>query len=309
MTDDLALKFVGDSRTDIEGWLAPYGGPDYLGGKDWHGEFFSPATDFALEWFGDWQRPLLYQHGLDDAIKTEVVGRIKVERRDKGLWMQAQLDAAHEYHGEIAALLTEGALGASSGSVAHLVQTDRKSGAIKRWPLIEGSLTPTPANPDATMGYAVKSADAVLHLGVLGTEAPAEVAGGEVSAPEPVNVGDQGPEVIVPLSTRSIVLTIDGDALFRWIDAATKAGARNSAADLTHIQSAHDAMVALGATCSPTESATASKSEAAPVAPEPAAMAVAIKAPEPTANAADIEALGELMTSHAIKVARDLLRV
>lgn len=269
---DFALKFVGDSPDTVEGWLAPYNGPDFLGGKDWHGEFFSPSTDFALPWFGDWQRPLLYQHGLDEAIKTDVVGRIKVEARDKGLWMQAQLDAASEYHNEIVALVTAKKLGASSGSVSHLVTKDARTGEIKRWPLIEGSLTPTPSHPDTVgVGYAVKSVDAVLHLGVIGTDAPDEMTEPE-TPPEP----------------------------------ATKAGARHSAADLTHIQSAHDAMCALGATCS---TATASKSEAAPVEPEPAAMPVmGFKASEPIANAEQLEAARELLSAYAVKVATDLLR-
>ena len=281
MDDFLAVKFTSDGSTDtVEGWLAPYGGPDYLDGKDWFGDFFSAKTDFALEWFGEWQRPLLYQHGLDDTLKTEVVGRIKVERRDKGLWMQAQLDAAHQYHDEIAAMVAEGALGASSGSVAHLVERDRKTGEIRRWPLIEGSLTPTPANPQATVGYAVKSADAVAHLMVIGSEPPEDIA-------EPVSVDDVAPVPVIE-------------------PPAAKAGARNSASDMQHIQSAHDAMVALGAACSP---AMEARSGAAPVEPEPAAMTLmVVKGAEPTANAAETEALRELLRSHAIKVARDILR-
>lgn len=264
-----ALKFV-DGRTDlIEGWLAPYGGPAFLGGKDWHGEFFSPETDFALGWFGDWQRPLLYQHGLDDNIKTEVVGRISVSPKDKGLWMQAQLDASHEYHDEIAALVSDGTLGASSGSVSHLVQRDRKTGEIKRWPLIEGSLTPTPANPDATVGYAVKSLDAVQHLAVIGVVAPSDIE-------EPI-----------------------------------KAGRRNSTADQALLQSIHDAVCALGAECADTEDTTAlaSKSDAEPAAPEPAAMPLmGFKAAEPTATAEDIENAKALLSAYAVKVATDLLR-
>ncbi len=299
MDENLAVKFVDGSTDTVEGWLAPYNGPEFLGGKDWHGEYFSPATDFALDWFGDWQRPLLYQHGLDDAVKTEVVGRIRVEARDKGLWMQAQLDAASEYHAEIAALVAEGALGASSGSVAHLVQRSAKTGEIKRWPVIEGSLTPTPANPQATVGYAVKSTDAILHLGVIGTEVPEDITGaGPIKGVDTFIVGDQGPEKVIRVS---------GDEVFRAVDASVKAGARHSAADYSHIQSAHDAMVSLGAVCSPP--ATETKAESAPTPPEPAATPMlGIKASEPVANDEDVTVARELFNAYAVKVARDLLR-
>ena len=331
MNDNLAVKFVGDSNDTIEGWLAPFGGPDYLGGKDWHGEFFAPSTDFALDWFSDWQRPLLYQHGLDGAIKTDVVGRIKVEVRDKGLWMQAQLDASHEYHDEIAKMVGSGALGASSGSVGHLVQTDRKSGEIKRWPLIEGSLTPTPANPQAHVGYAIKSVDAVKHLAIIGSTPPAKFSEAAADASQASYVlgslismlGDETDPADAALLRTAL------DAILAYLGAetaeigtpedvaesmlarmayASKSGARHSAADMTHIQSAHDAMRALGATCTP-ENATASKSEAAPTAPEPAAMSfLGIKASEPIANAADVDATRDLLSAYAVKVALDLLR-
>jgi len=293
---DLSVKFVEGNPDLIEGWLAPFGGPAALGGKDLQGEFFSAKTDWALEWFGDWQRPLLYQHGLDDAIKIEVVGRIKVEKRAKGLWMQAQLDAAHEYHDEIASLVAAKALGASSGSLAHLVQRASKTGEILRWPLIEGSLTPTPANPDAQMGYSVKSTDALAHLAVLGVAAPDAIK--EVEAPaDPGPVPDPEPE---PDPAPE----------------AVKEGRRNSTSDMTNIQSAHDAMVALGATCSSdnmdeTSSATASTKDAtAATMPEPAATPtmIGIKASEPVPNV-DLDAMRAQLSAHAIKVARDLLRV
>jgi len=38
----------------IEGWAAPFGSPTH---RDAHGEFFTDATRFELEWFTE--RPLL----------------------------------------------------------------------------------------------------------------------------------------------------------------------------------------------------------------------------------------------------------
>lgn len=195
-----AIKWAGESRDMIEGLLAPYGGPAKLGGKDLQGEYFTKSTDFALPWFKDWERPMLYQHGLDGALKTTVVGRIKVEPTDKGLWMQAQLDKANEYYDAIASLVDEGALGLSSGSVSHLVEVNGKSGEIKSWPLIEGSLTPTPANPNARLGYSVKSADAVAHLAVIGTAAP-----DELTDDEPDEDDDEAAvKALVALATKGI---------------------------------------------------------------------------------------------------------
>lgn len=164
MAPPLAIKKLDDGSSLIVGWLAPYGGPAYLAGKDLHRQRFTPETDFALKWYGDWQRPLLYDHGLDPTLKAEPVGRIALELRDKGVWMQAQIDAANEYRAEIEQLVSEGKLGASSGSMAHLVRVDHKSGDILAWPIVEGSLTPAPANPEASIGYAVKRADAERHV-------------------------------------------------------------------------------------------------------------------------------------------------
>lgn len=169
--DAKAVKFADGSEVDVEGYLAPYGGP--FNGRDITQEFFSAKTDFVLNWFeGD--RPLLYHHGLDAKTGLSVVGRIKgVNRDDLGLWMQAQLDAHHEYYDAIKDLIKQGKLGLSSGSMRHLVQVDAKSGEILRWPLIEGSLTPTPANPFAEVDFA----EAKSHYKAIGIDLPEEAVG------------------------------------------------------------------------------------------------------------------------------------
>jgi hypothetical protein len=146
-----AVKFIKGSQTEIEGVLLPYGGP--FNGSDLAGERFTKSTDFCLDWFPA-ERPLLYHHGLDADAGVAVVGRIKsIEVKDDlGGWMQAQLDASSKYYEAIKELIEQGALGLSSGAMAHLVQTT-KTGEITRWPLVEGSLTPTPCNPYATVDF------------------------------------------------------------------------------------------------------------------------------------------------------------
>lgn len=159
-----ALKFVAGSNDTVEGLGIPFGGP--FDGKDLDGEFFAPDTDLCLDWFD--QRPALYDHGTDPATKAEVVGRVvHHEIRADGVWATTQLDRKHRYHAAITSLVERGALGYSSGAMPHLVQKDQGSGKLTRWPWVELSLTPTPANPDAVV-YRVKSAALALeHLGAI----------------------------------------------------------------------------------------------------------------------------------------------
>jgi len=156
-----AVKFVDGSDSIIEGLAIPYGGP--FKGKDLDGEDFGADTDYALDWFPSEGRPTLYHHGLDSGVKTMLVGRqIEREERPEGQWARVQLDKRSKYSAEIKRLVDGEALSFSSGAIPHLVQT-RKDGHIERWPWVELSLTPTPANPTAQV-YAVKAVDAIEHL-------------------------------------------------------------------------------------------------------------------------------------------------
>ena len=269
------VKFADGSRDLIEGMLAPFGGP--IKGKDLDGEFFSARTAFELGWFGDWQRPLLYHHGLDPELKTAIVGRIKVTPTDKGLWMEGQLDRAHEYADAVAELVDGGTMGLSSGSVSHLIDIDAKTGEIVRWPLIEGSLTPTPANPDAkaaSVKYALKSADAIAHLAVLGVTAP-EGVGEPVPDPDPEPPPDPEPAAVKAV-----------------LDAVTKA--------ITP-QALHDVAVMAGAVCAPQDMGEM-EGKGAPA----HLLAVAGKGAE-TAPAIDLVALQRAMSALAVKTAQELL--
>lgn len=166
-----AVKFVDGSKSMIEGLAIPFGGP--FRGKDLDGEDFSSETDFALDWFDS--RPLLYEHGLNDGVKTGLVGRqVSHEMTDEGVWARAELDTAHKYHAVVSELIDRGALGFSSGAPPHLVSAT-KSGHITRWPWTELSLTPTPANPLAVV-YAVKSSDILARFKAINTDIPAPLA-------------------------------------------------------------------------------------------------------------------------------------
>jgi hypothetical protein len=164
-----AVKFADGTDNIIEGLAVPFGGP--FGGKDLDGESFGPDTDLALEWFPEEGRPVIFHHGLDEGLKTALVGRqIAREVQDAGHWVKVQLDKRNRYFEQIAQMVREGILSFSSGSIPHLVSTD-ESGSIKSWPWVELSLTPTPANPDAAV-YAVKASEAIEHIAAVRSVVP-----------------------------------------------------------------------------------------------------------------------------------------
>lgn len=153
----IKAQIVGEGR--IGGYLVLWGTPNV---RDLHGEYFTPQTELGLDWYA--QRPVLYQHGLDGQLKAAVIGQIDMLRADEtGVWAEAQLDLRQRYVRAVLRLVEKGVLHWSSGSLAHLVQvTD--SGEIQRWPVVEGSLTPTPAEPRRTDVQTIKSAYRALGL-------------------------------------------------------------------------------------------------------------------------------------------------
>jgi len=156
-----AVKFVGKDL--IEGLAIPFGGT--FDGRDLHGEAFDPETDLCIDWFGKSGRPILYDHGLDAAVKTAVIGRqVDFETRDEGVWAQAQLDLNAKYRKAVDTLIDRRALGFSSGAMPHLATKNQATGILQRWPWVELSLTPIPAEPSTLGVHYMKSAAAALEL-------------------------------------------------------------------------------------------------------------------------------------------------
>jgi len=138
-----ALKALGEGR--VAGYLVYFGSPE---ARDLHGEYFTPETEYHLDWYD--RRPALYHHGLDKTVKAQPVGLItSVTKNDVGLWAEAQLAMHNEYAQSVYEMVEKGALGWSSGSIPHIVKVDN-DGRILEWPIVEGSLTPTPAEPRGT---------------------------------------------------------------------------------------------------------------------------------------------------------------
>jgi len=141
---------------EIEGLGMPFGGP--FAGKDLANEFFSPRTEFAFDWFGPGERPLLFRHGLDPDAGLSVIGRVKSwAKTDAGVWVQCQLDKSSKYWKALQQLIDAGKLFFSSGSVSHLVQTNKKTGEILTWPWTELSAVVDPCNPMATLQRATQA--------------------------------------------------------------------------------------------------------------------------------------------------------
>lgn len=164
---DAAVKVVDAERGILAGWGIPFGGP--MDGRDLDGQFFEKDTDFALDWFPNEGRPLLFDHGMDAGVKASVVGRQTSHKLDEklGVWIEAQLNMAHRYAEAVIELAGQGALGFSSGAMKHLVVVDDATGKIMRWPWVEESLTAVPANP-----YGLIAPDAVKHLQALALDVP-----------------------------------------------------------------------------------------------------------------------------------------
>jgi HK97 family phage major capsid protein len=151
-----ALKAYEDGR--IGGYLVVWGSPAQ---KDKQGEYFTPETDFKLNWYD--KRPVLFHHGLTSELGAEEIGVIITTKTDeRGIYAEAVLDINHEdptkrmYARKAYEMVKAGKLGWSSGSVPHLVKVDA-DGRIRQWAITEGSLTPTPAEPKRTTVQALKA--------------------------------------------------------------------------------------------------------------------------------------------------------
>ena len=143
-----AVKFIDEDNGIIGGLAIPFGGP--MGVKDLDGEFFTAETDFRMADYTS--RPVRYQHARDATIGWTTIGsELKAEKTDVGIWLEAQLDISNRYVSALLeqGLIKDGRMGWSSGAQDSGVLIDYTTGEIKRWPWVETSLTPNPANPYA----------------------------------------------------------------------------------------------------------------------------------------------------------------
>ena len=135
-----SVKFLSETETTVK--VGGYG--VVFGGNDLQGETFTPETDYALDLVP--VKPVYYDHTLNDAVKNTRLGSVgTITPDDIGLWIEAELEKANEYTQAVMKLVAQGVIGWSSGTVAHLAR--REGSVIKSWPIVEFSLTATPAEP------------------------------------------------------------------------------------------------------------------------------------------------------------------
>lgn len=127
------------------------------GGADLDGQQFTPDTDFWPDHTSA-TPPVLYHHGQDDGPRKSVLGHVVARSvDDTGMWIEAQIDRAAEYADYVMQLVKRGVLGISSGSIQHIAEMQTPAGKtipwrptpgrVTLWPIVEFSLTPTPAEP------------------------------------------------------------------------------------------------------------------------------------------------------------------
>jgi hypothetical protein len=126
--------------------------------RDLYGDYFTKDTYLGAH-EGDGV-DVLFHHGMPlytsrrmteeqkkslEAFRNHIFSNTTKSKKDEvGLFTEVVLDMADEYEKAVYGLVKAGKLGWSSGSTWHMVRrTD--DGEIKRWPIIEISLTPQPA--------------------------------------------------------------------------------------------------------------------------------------------------------------------
>lgn len=151
------LKALGNGK--FKGLLARFSEPTQ---PDLSNDHFTKTTNFFKD-VGD-TLPLLYEHGLDETLKTKRLGKAIITAIDDvGVWIEGQIDVADKYGKAIYNhLVKTGKAGLSSGAAPHMV-TREKSGTagvktVTEWGMAEASLTPKPMEP-LTRGLEIKSLD------------------------------------------------------------------------------------------------------------------------------------------------------
>ena len=166
----------------VEGYLVAF---NTAKNPDFHNTYFDRQTDYMFEDYPIVGRAfILYNHGLDETLHVRTIGKfVRAKIDDIGLWVQAQLAQRDEWEQAVYELAKDGKLGWSSGALPQAVEVD-DDGHVRRWPIIEGSLTPQPASPPfSTQIYTRSSYQATLSArdGIAHIEPQQEPASNSLS--------------------------------------------------------------------------------------------------------------------------------
>jgi hypothetical protein len=170
-----ALKALGDGR--VGGYLVAWGDPT---DTDLEGDYFTPDTDFMFDRYPvKGHAIVLFEHAQDGTLKSRGLGEfVEAKKDDVGLWVEAVLNRADQYAAMLEEILKRkpGKLGWSSGSVPQFVVNE--DGHIRRWPVVEGSITASPMQPEKTVIQPVKALnpasleELIAEVGVQDNGAP-----------------------------------------------------------------------------------------------------------------------------------------
>ena len=154
-----AVKSLGNGK--IGGYLVRFSTEK---DPDLSGEFFTKSTYFGPR-DGD-GADMLFHHGIPmktglEGLADHLFKPVKARKDEIGIWVEAVLDAANQYEKAVLELAASGKLGWSSGTAKHMIRR-AETGEIKRWPIVEASLTPTPAEP-RNGASAIKTLDEFLN--------------------------------------------------------------------------------------------------------------------------------------------------
>ena len=155
--DSLVMQGGAVKATGIvngKGTLAGYGVVHSVKGanaeKDLSGQYFTAKTYLGAH-EGDGADGL-FHHSIEikglEQFADHLFAPVKTKRDEIGLFTEVVLDMANKYERAVYKLGEAGKLGFSSGSASHMVRC-ADDGEIKRWPIVEVSLTPTPCEPRA----------------------------------------------------------------------------------------------------------------------------------------------------------------
>lgn len=143
-----AVKALGNGK--VGGYLVEFSDVDSRKGAppDLTKEFFTKETDYDIE--GGDKKTVYFDHGLDPVLKRRKLSKAELKVDDVGVWAETVLDIRDKYLAKIYEMVEKGVLGWSSGSASHLVEKKKSASGfveITAWPIVEASLTHTPANP------------------------------------------------------------------------------------------------------------------------------------------------------------------
>lgn len=175
----MTIKSVGKNR--VGSYLCLWGDPNH---RDISGEWFSPRTEELTGIFDAVGKvPAIYHHAMDGAMKSLVIGTVDtMEKDDVGLWIEAQIQRHAEYQKFIAPLIDRKVLGWSSGTLPMARQVNKSTGEIMRWPIVEASMTPQPAEMRMAWQWPVKNLKAAYLKAGLPTGLIDQMVGTQKSA-------------------------------------------------------------------------------------------------------------------------------